>query len=42
LEEKFEPKKYILKKIYTKISDIDKAKEKINQKKKKGTTDDDW
>ena len=42
LEEKFEPKKYILKKIYTKISDIDKAKEKINQKKKEGTTDDDW
>ena len=42
LDEKFEPKKYILKKIYTNISDIDKAKEKINQKKKKGTTDDDW
>ena len=42
LDEKFEPKKYILKKIYTNISDIDKAKEKINQKNKKGTTDDDW
>ena len=42
LDEKFEPKKYILKKIYTNISDIDKAKEKINQKNKKVTTDDDW
>ena len=42
LDEKFEPKKYILKKIYTNISDIDKAKEKISQKNKKGTTDDDW
>ncbi len=42
LEDNFEPKKYILRKIDTNISDIDIAKEKINQKKKKVTTDDDW
>ncbi|MDC0226810.1 CsgG/HfaB family protein [Alphaproteobacteria bacterium] len=42
LEENFESKKYILRKINTNISDINIAKEKINQKKKKGETDDDW
>ena len=42
LEDNFEPKKYILKKIYTNISDIDIAKDKINQKKTQGATDDDW
>ncbi len=42
LEENFEPKKYILSKIDTNISDIDIAKDKINQKKTEGETDDDW
>ena len=42
LQDNFEPKKYILRKIDTNISDIDIAKEKINQKKKKETADDDW
>ncbi len=42
LEENFEPKKYILRKIDTNISDIDIAKDKINQKKTEGATDDDW
>ena len=42
LGENFEPKKYILRKVDTNISNIDIAKEKINQKKKKGTADDDW
>ena len=42
LEENFEPKKYILRKIDTNISDIDIAKDKINKKKKQGATDDDW
>ena len=42
LEDKFEPKKYILRKIDTNISDIDIAKDKINQKKAQGATDDDW
>ncbi len=42
LEENFEPKKYILRKIDTNISDIDIAKDKINQKKKQGAADDDW
>ena len=42
LEENFEPKKYILRKIITNVSDIDIAKDKINAKKKEGDTDDDW
>ena len=42
LEENFEPKKYILRKIDTNISDIDIAKDKINKKKTQGATDDDW
>ena len=42
LGDNFEPKKYILRKVDTNISNIDIAKEKINQKKKKGTADDDW
>ena len=42
LENNFEPKKYILRKIDTNISDIDIAKDKINQNKAQGTTDDDW
>ena len=42
LEKNFEPKKYILRKIDTNISDIDIAKDKINQKKAQGATDDDW
>ena len=42
LVDKFEPKKYILRKIDTSISDIDIAKDKINQKKAQGATDDDW
>tara|TARA_B100000678_G_scaffold246568_1_gene219469 strand:- start:24 stop:635 length:612 start_codon:yes stop_codon:yes gene_type:complete len=42
LEENFEPKKYILRKIITNISDIDIAKEKINANKEEGDTDDDW
>ena len=42
LEENFEPKKYILRKIITNVSDIDIAKEKINEKKEEGDTDDDW
>ena len=31
-----------VKKIYTNISDLDIAKDKINQKKTQGATDDDW
>ena len=42
LEENFEPKKYILRKIITNVSAIDIAKEKINAKKEEGDTDDDW
>ncbi|MDC1054638.1 CsgG/HfaB family protein [Alphaproteobacteria bacterium] len=42
LEDNFEPKKYILRKIDTNKSDIDIAKEKINKKNKKETVDDDW
>ncbi len=42
LEENFEPKKYILRKIITKVSDIDIAKDKINTKKEEGDSDDDW
>ena len=42
LEENFEPKKYILRKIITNVSDIDIAKDKINAKKEEGDTDDDW
>ena len=42
LEENFEPKKYILRKIDTNISDIDIAKDKINKKKTQEATDDDW
>ena len=42
LEQNFEPKKYILSKIDTNISDIDIAKDKINQKKAQEATDDDW
>ena len=42
LEDNFEPKKYILRKIITNVSDIDIAKEKINAKKEEGGTDDDW
>ena len=42
LEKNFEPKKYILRKIITNVSDIDIAKDKIKAKKKEGDTDDDW
>ena len=42
LEGNFEPKKYILRKIDTNISNVDIAKDKIKQKKKKETADDDW
>ena len=42
LDENFEPKKYILRKIITNFSNIDIAKEKINAKKEEGDTDDDW
>ena len=42
LEDNFEPKKYILRKIITNVSAIDIAKEKINAKKEEGDTDDDW
>ena len=42
LEENFEPKKYILRKIDTNISDIDIAKDKINKKKTQEAADDDW
>ena len=42
LEENFEPKKYILRKIVTNVSDVDIAKDKINAKKEEDDTDDDW
>ena len=42
LEGNFETKKYILRKIDTNISNVDIAKDKIKQKKKKETADDDW
>ena len=42
LEENFEPKKYILRKIITNVSDVDIAKDKINTKKEEDDTDDDW
>ena len=42
LEENFEPKKYILRKIITNVSDVDIAKDKINAKKEEDDTDDDW
>ncbi len=42
LDENFEPKKYILRKIISNVSDIDIAKDKINAKKEEGDTDDDW
>ena len=42
LDDNFEPKKYILRKIDTNISDIDIAKDKINKKKTQEAADDDW